>query len=150
MPFYIMCHTIKFYFLVRVKVAFTDFYFKQLMAFPQMLDYCSFILSLSPNISSAQVAYLFGHPLEYGIPRPRIKSEPGIKSRLELQPVPQLWQCPLCCAGDKLESLLLLRHRWSCCATAGTPRVACVKVRNSQWDTQSCLPFALKVSSYSS
>ena len=46
--------------------------------------------------------FFFGHPMAYGVPGP------GIRSKPQLQPKPQLWQCwilnPLCWAGVELMS----------------------------------------------
>ena len=63
--------------------------------------------------------FFFGCVTAYGIPRP------GIRSELQLQPVPQLWQCqilnPLCWTGDRTCVPTLQRHLWFCCTTVGSP-----------------------------
>ena len=48
-------------------------------------------------------------------------SRPGIKTKLQLQPMPQLQQCripnPLCQTRDWSYIPALQKHRWSCCAS---------------------------------
>lgn len=62
---------------------------------------------------------LFWLPMAYGVPGPKIRSEP------QLQPKPQPWWRrilnPLCRAGDGACVPVLPRHHQSHCATAGTP-----------------------------
>ena len=63
--------------------------------------------------------FIFGCPTPYGVPRP------GIRSKLQTQPKPQLRQCrilnPLCRAGDRTYVPVLPRCRQSLCATARAP-----------------------------
>ena len=63
--------------------------------------------------------FFFGCPVVHAVPLP------GIRSKLQLQPKPQLWQCqifnPMCQAGDQTGIPVLLRHLQSYCTTAGTP-----------------------------
>ena len=65
--------------------------------------------------------FLFGHPAAYGVPRP------GIRSELQLQPKPQLWQHrilnPLYWARDRTCLPALPKHCQSHWATEGTLRV---------------------------
>ena len=65
--------------------------------------------------------FFFGHPTAYGVPGL------GIRSELQLQPKPQLRQCPIrnpvCWARDRICIPALPRHCRSCCTTAGTPRL---------------------------
>ena len=60
-----------------------------------------------------------GHPTASGV------AGLGIRSKLQLWPMPQLQQCwilnPLCQAGDWACMPVLQRHCWSCCATTGNP-----------------------------
>ena len=55
--------------------------------------------------------FLLGHPVAYGVPRT------GIRSKPQLQTMPQLWQRqilnPLCWAGDLTCIPPLQRHGWS-------------------------------------
>ena len=57
--------------------------------------------------------------MAYKVPRP------GIRSKLQFSPKPQLQQCqifnPLCQARDQPCIPVLPRHCWSHCATMGTP-----------------------------
>ena len=65
--------------------------------------------------------FVFGYPMAYRIPEPRIKYKP------ELQPIPQLQQCQflnvLCWVGPRMEPMPPQRQAGSFthCATAGNP-----------------------------
>ena len=79
----------------------------------QYLSQCGYKDEMRQSISFF-LFFFIGHPAVYGVPRP------GIKSKLELQPMPQLWQCqplnPLCQAGggtrvlDTAETPSILLH----------------------------------------
>ena len=75
------------------------------------LDYLHYHYLKQKQKQVLKIAFLFfhflAHPVAYGVPRP------GIRSKLQLRSVPQLWQCWI------LNPLLLIPR--SHCAIAGTP-----------------------------
>ena len=65
-------------------------------------------------------SFFFGFPASYGVPGPRIRSEPQLPPKPHLQ---QPWILnPLCWARDQTRIPALSTPRPSCCATAEIPK----------------------------
>ena len=74
---------------------------------------------LSPMFCFLFFGFFFGRPATYGVPGLRIRSQPQLQPKRQLQ---QQWiPNPLCRAGDRTFVPVLSRCCWSRCATAGTP-----------------------------
>ena len=76
-------------------------------------------LQSQDSLCGYKYVYFFHCPVAYGIPRP------GIRSKPQMRPKPQLQQCqilnPLCQPRDWTCIPTLPRRCLSCCTTAGSP-----------------------------
>ena len=87
----------------------------------QVTKYSSLCYTVGSNLSSSHTQDFFfplsGHLAAYGVPRP------GIRSKPQSRPKPQLWQHrilnSLCRAEDRTCIPALPRRCWSSCATVG-------------------------------